>query len=461
MSKNKETPKQDVNLVYDELRGHLDYRFEYNVQWVPRKENGTVKGVDSYWMYFKERRFLRFDVYHSLSSIDAYEKTKEYLLWITEKQYSMTPFIGYLTTDGGVELFLYRKGPSMSPVDVDHFTSLIWSFYRQDEQKTEDKERNQSLRAYLRGIHSIIQDSSNLNETQKQKLIEVFTEDSLDYSLESDLVCLKPESECDFFMCLLPKQGKCDFKSLCRYTSVNSLFRILNDRKVSMLSIVCMNDASECSYVRDYLKERDCNVLDNTWVENNRFFIVSCSDIKESDDLMMWNMYGGKAEGVCVEYGFDHKNLDEKNGFVLARISYGDTKNKHASLDFIVEILKSIIGGKRFSLQLLGTWQHFFKAYEYHKENEIRLLYEASTGQDTKWILTGDNIMTPIQEFSLLDESVSGGIPSFPLKMTRIIIGPKTKNKEALLSQVQAMLYFHKSQDSNCDVIPSTIDSFR
>lgn len=458
---SKKTPKQDVSFVYDELRKHLDYRFENNIQWVPRKENGTIKGVESYWMYFRERRFLRFDIYHSLSSEEAYAKTNKYLLWITEKHYSMTPFVGYLTKDGGVELFLYRKGPSMSPIDVDHFVSLIWSFYRQDELKEGSKERNRSLRSYLQGIHKIINDSSSLNDTQKQKLFEVFTEDSLNYSLESDIVCLKAESECKFFQSLLPKQGECDFKSLCRYTSVNSLFRILNERKVSMLSIVCMNDASECSYVRDYLKERECNDLDNTWIENNRFFIVSCSDIKESDDLMMWNMYGGKAEGVCIEYAFDSKALDDKTGFALARISYGEAKNKHASLDFIVEILKSSVDGKKFTLQLLGTWQHFFKAYEYHKENEIRLLFEATPNQDTKWILTTDNIMTPIHEFSLHDDNIPRGLPYFPLKMTKIIIGPKAKNQDALLSQVQAMLYLHKCQDSNCDVVPSTIDSFR
>ena len=208
-------------------------------------------------------------------------------------------------------------------------------------------------------------------------------------------------------------------------------------------------------------KKRECNDLDNTWIEDNRFFIVSCSDIKESDDLMMWNMYGGNAEGVCIEYAFDSNAFDDKTGFALARISYGEAKNKHASLDFIVEILKSSVDGKKFALQLLGTWQHFFKAYEYHKENEIRLLFEATPNQDTKWILTTDNIMTPIHEFSLHDDNIPRGLPYFPLKMTKIIIGPKAKNRDALLSQVQAMLYLHKCQDSNCDVVPSTIDSFR
>ena len=450
---SKKTPKQDVSFVYDELRKHLDYRFENNIQWVPRKDNGTIKGVESYWMYFRERRFLRFDIYHSLSSKEAYEKTNKYLLWITEK--------GYLTKDGGVELFLYRKGPSMSSIDVDRFVSLIWSFYRQDELNGGSKERNRSLRSYLQGIHRIINDSSHLNDNQKHKLLEVFTEDSLDYSMESDIVCLKTDYECKFFKSLLPKQGELDFKSLCRYTSVNSLFRILNERKVSMLSIVCMNDASECSYVRDYLKKRECNDLDNTWIEDNRFFIVSCSDIKESDDLMMWNMYGGNAEGVCIEYAFDSNAFDDKTGFALARISYGEAKDKHSSLDFIVEILKSSIGGKKFTLQLLGTWQHFFKAYEYHKENEIRLLFEASTNQDTKWILTADYIMTPILEFSILDDIVPGDLPAFPLKMTKIIVGPKAKNQDTLLSQVLAMLKIHKCQNSDCSVVLSAIDSFR
>lgn len=459
MSKKK-TPPKDIAYQFDELQNHLDYRFEHNVQWVPRKENGTVKGVEAYWLYFKERRFLRFDIYHNLSSKEASDKTKEYLFWITEMKYSMTPFIGYLTKDGGVELFLYRKGPSLTTIDVNHFVTLIWSFYRQDELKTRDEEKNRALREYITGVHAFIQESSCLNNDQKQKLTQVFTEDSLDYSIESDVVYLKSEFEREFFKSLLPLQGERNFKTLCRYTSVNSLFRILNERKVSMLSIVCMNDASECSYVKDYLKEKGCDIPENTWMENNRFYIVSCSDIKESDDLMMWNMYGGKAEGVCIEYCYDSNALDDVS-FVLARISYGETKDQHRVLDFIADILKASINDKRLSLQLLGTWQHFFKAHEYHKENEIRLLYEESTSQDTKWILTGDNIMTPIQDFVLREENVTDSAPIFPLKMTKIIIGPKAKNKEALLSQVQAMLSIHKCQDTDCCVVPSIIDSFR
>ena len=34
---SKKTPKQDVSFVYDELRKHLDYRFENNIQWVLEK----------------------------------------------------------------------------------------------------------------------------------------------------------------------------------------------------------------------------------------------------------------------------------------------------------------------------------------------------------------------------------------------------------------------------------------
>ena len=459
MSKKK-TPKKDIALQLDELHNYLDYRFEHNVQWVPRKESGTVYGVESYWMYFKERRFLRFDIYHNLSSKEAYDKTQKYLLWITEMQYSMTPFIGYLTKDGGVELFLYRKGPTLTTIDVDHFAMLICSFYRQDKMKTESEERNEALRNYINDIHTFIQDSTSLDDDQKQKLKQVFSVDSLDYSMESDIVYLNSESEREFFKSLLPLQGERNFETLCRYTSVNSLFRILHERKVSMLSIVCMNDASECSYVKDYLKNKGCDLPENTWMENNRFYIVSCSDIKESDDLMMWNMYGGKAEGVCIEYSYDSHVLDDVS-FVLARISYGEAKDKHPVLDFVADILKASINGKKLSLQLLGTWQHFFKAYEYHKENEIRLLYEESTSQDTKWILTEDNIMTPIQEFVLREENATDSDPIFPLKMTKIIIGPKAKNQEALLSQVQAMLSIHKCQDIDCCVVRSTIDSFR
>lgn len=461
MSKKKisSIPKKDVSLINSEFQKELNYLLEENVQWIPRKDNGTNKDVESYWMYFKDRRFLRFDIYHSLSSEEAYGKTKEYLYWITEKQYSMTPFLGYITKDSGVELFLYRRGPSVSPIDIQHFASLIWSFYRQTENAL-IKKRNRSLKEYVDGLHTIIRDSPNLLLEQKQKLMEVFSMDSLDFSEESDIVSLKPAFERELYKSLLPQQGEQNFSSLCRYTSVNSLFRILSERKISMLSIVCMNDTSECSYVKDYLSRRGCNVLENTWKENNRYYIISCTDINEADDLMMWNMYGGKAEGVCITYSFDPNTISVETGFSLARISYGEDKDKHAALDFIVEILLSSVSGKKLSLQLLDTWQHFFKSHEYHKENEIRLLFESDADHGTKWLMTNDNLLTPMQEFSISAKR-NVGLPSFPLQMRSIIIGPKCKNAETLLSQLQAMLAIHESQDVDCFVLPSTIDSFR
>lgn len=69
--------------------------------------------------------------------------------------------------------------------------------------------------------------------------------------------------------------------------------------------------------------------------------------------------------------------------------------------------------------------------------------------------------MTPVLEFSILDENAHGDLPAFPLKMTKIIVGPKAKNQDTLLSQVLAMLKIHKYQNSDCSVVLSAIDSFR
>ena len=87
-------------------------------------------------------------------------------------------------------------------------------------------------------------------------------------------------------------------------------------------------------------------------------------------------------------------------------------------------------------------------------------MFESDADHGTKWLMTNDNLLTPMQEFSISAKR-NVGLPSFPLQMRSIIIGPKCKNAETLLSQLQAMLAIHESQDVDCFVLPSTIDSFR
>lgn len=447
MQLEKRTNVQDG---FDNWIIELDNHTQGNAQFLSRNENGKEDGVDSYWIYYKERRFARFDVYFDLTNEEAYHKTKEYLDFVTAKHYSMTPFIGYFTADGEFKIYLYRKGPNITEVGFNGLIDLMQKFYEQDKKNETDGNQE-----YVNNLHEII-DTSELSESKKEQVKRTISLDTLEFSEEHDSIRMKPSSENQFYTALLQKEGDDKIQTICRYTSVNSLFRILNDRKTSMLSIVCMNDASEGHYAQNYLIDRGCRFEQNTWKENNRFFIQSCSEEKELDDLFMWTMYGDDAKGVCVQYEIDRDLLRKTPSLYMARISYAQENKSHPELDVIASILTK----STLELPNLPTWLHFFKSFEYHKENEIRLLYENNIDDTTKWVITGDGIMSPLKEFSI-NEDKEDTFDVFPFIMKTIIVGPKTPNREAVISQIEAMINLHKSQNQDCFVRPSKIKSYR
>lgn len=223
-----------------------------------------------------------------------------------------------------------------------------------------------------------------------------------------------------------------DESCLCRYTSLNGLFRTLKDKKQSMCCLVSMNDASETNYVESYLGINNEEIPYNPQTEN-RFFILSLLSEEKEDDLTMWRLYGNDATGVCIEYTTDIDMLLSTDKLVLLKINYGRDKNHHPALDFLKRLLNVEIEGKKFKLRRLNEWKHFFKSYEYKDEDEIRYLYKSEKKEtEIEWILTnGYSIITPIKLFDFND---------FPLKITSIILGPNCPNKETNKIQIEQMI---------------------
>lgn len=62
----------------------------------------------------------------------------------------------------------------------------------------------------------------------------------------------KEEVEDELFGCFLQKYTG---DKVCRYTSLASLFRTINEGKQSMCCIIGMNDNSECTYADDYIRK--------------------------------------------------------------------------------------------------------------------------------------------------------------------------------------------------------------
>lgn len=246
--------------------------------------------------------------------------------------------------------------------------------------------------------------------------------------------------------------------ALCRYTTLNTLYRILSDKKASMCSITCMNDKSECYYVDKYLNE-DYNIqisqLGNEEVtELNQYFILSCSVCQLQDSLFMWRMYGDEAKGVCIKYKID-RNL-VKGKFLLARVSYSHDDGTHPELDFIREIAQLTIRGRRFKLRALPLWKHFFKPYTYKEEQEVRLLFHEENMKAYKWIKTSDNIVCPVVEFDI------SGSRTFPLVMNGIILGPKFPESDTNASQLRLFKAAQSiEEDGDKSVSFSKINNYR
>ncbi len=234
--------------------------------------------------------------------------------------------------------------------------------------------------------------------------------------------------------------NRCCGDIVCRYTSLQSLFLMLDNKTYRMQGLVGMNDISEVDYVDEY-----CGLKSNQNDANN-IFISSCSPSTLEDNLTMWRLYGDEARGVCLVFKV---SKDISDGFTFREVEYID----NVGSDFRLEIVKRLIS-YGFLFYKINKWKHFFKAAEYKIEDEIRLLFER-TSKDLKWNKTDKNgIINPSVDFEL-DET-------FPLQLTKIILGPKCPEKYVNIEQVRALIK-DKNLVNSSDIVVTTssIDNYR
>ena len=245
-----------------------------------------------------------------------------------------------------------------------------------DGGKTTAKTQNVEWNEFKTQCLNILE-NKNINDDKKNELRSFFSKSNVSILNEQNSFLFKKEKDEDtFFQILLGNYTK---DKLCRYTTVSSFFRTCNDKEQSMCCIVCMNDRSEVNYVAKKLNI----VVDSN--EINKCFIFSCCDENRCNDFTMFRLYADDAKGVCLEYSID-KNLLQNSRFVLAPISYAlDKEQTHPELDFVCDMVKEKIHGKRLDLRRLSVWSHFFKPFEYRDEQEVRLLFFQEKN-DSKWI---------------------------------------------------------------------------
>lgn len=300
-----------------------------------------------------------------------------------------------------------------------------------------------------------------LNEKQISQseinALEVLKNSKLNYDYITGVCTLEYDDENHFFKNLLNPYVK-DY--ICRYTTYESLERILRDKKQSVCSIVCMNDETECYYADEYLSHQNsesASQLLANYKELNSCQISSCTDISKADQLSMWRMYGDDAKGVCLIFKID-KDILAKSDFLLYSVDYATSDGEHSALRLISSLLDMDINNHPLKFKLWRIWKHFFKPSYYMDECEVRLLYFKKPKDSLKWIKTCDSkILAPIIEFSIEKNK-----NEFPLILSKIILGPKFPEANTNSVQIQ---YFMEDQDvereAQCPIIQSIIRGYR
>ncbi|MGG5207693.1 DUF2971 domain-containing protein [Chryseobacterium sp. MIQD13] len=255
--------------------------------------------------------------------------------------------------------------------------------------------------------------------------------------------------------------GEFKESKICRYTSLRTIFDMLNYLSFRMNGLVGMNDKSEANYVENYLnRNNDTITIERPLIKehhktisalNNRY-ITSCSKIDRKDDLTLWRLYGDDAAGVCLEFNVKKNNLNKY--VLLQKVKYADKNGNHKELDFLKQIKTDVekLTGFKFEFRKLGYWKHFFKAYDYAVEEEIRLLIIDNVSLNklkTDWVMTySHSIFNPYIDFSLNSKD-------FPIQLKTILLGPKCPEQETNFVQIEEMIRRKKriiitdSKDSN------------
>lgn len=248
-------------------------------------------------------------------------------------------------------------------------------------------------------------------------------------------------------------------KKVCRYTSMDSFFQLIERGSQNMCSFVSMNDPNEGRYAESWMSWKMVNWRDEPKIDlENRYYLLSCSKSEMIDDLTMWRLYGDDAQGVCIVYDIQ-KELNKDWYFYIAPVNYGLSDGSHPQLELINSLqTEPVEKGWHFCLTGWGYWKYFFKAYHYSVEKEIRLVCvscnEEADGYRQWYKDRSNGIFSHMVQFP-----ITMGSKSFPLTISKIILGPKSPCTRTNMEQIKLMM---EDKGFLCDdVCLSSISNYR
>ena len=340
----------------------------------------------------------------------------------------------FILTDGQQAVVAKAsENPIMHTSFVISLSRLHSQFVSQPPQPLQDKEAKQLLTSAINNVRI-----SKDNKTKKEQLlafVDTLTEKDFVFT-NSEICYLNEKKESQFFQLLVGTY----WGSIVRFSSARRLYALLENGKMDMCSLVCMNDPSEQNYADRYIG------LPEVMVASRDSFIISACAAERENDLTLWRLYGDDAKGICIKFDLWSESDLEKHGFYLGRVSYGSTKSAHYELE-IISTIYAAFGEKgwKFIFQNWDIWKHFFKTHSYAIEDEIRLIYIPEKRLATKWHIDPipeskwfkDDRTGIYSEMKLFDLTTNSG---FPLRLSKIILGTKFPYPDENVKQFTARL---------------------
>lgn len=394
-----------------------DINRDYNTSLTQDRSVGSSmnKFVPDYLIRKDGESFLIIEYKSQLSSLSESLFTKGLSEWGT---------YGILTD--GKAFKVYGRKSCSEITECDDLKSAIKYLLTNAEEVKIPKDSNNLVCDFIISLANKHLKSKCLNNVKK--LVEGWRKTSEQFfEIERESFVLTEEAEQSLFRALLGRANH----QLCRFTSFRSLFRMLNNKKIYLNNIMNMNDKIEGAYFDNYASKSDTK--NETFANKMEYFIMSCSDAKKVEDFDMWRLYGDDTKGCCMV--FSHRKKDSSD-FKIFPVNYAQKEGTHPEVDFINDLVtKKLAEGGKIVIKNLNEWKLFFKPYEYHNENEVRVLH--GFGKDA---IQFEEEYFINEQYGIASKSLAYDFSDFPLKLEGIILGSGVPEKEANMAMLEELL---------------------
>ncbi|WP_445454295.1 DUF2971 domain-containing protein [Flavobacterium sp. 25HG05S-40] len=374
----------------------------------------------------------------------------------------------YILITNGLHLLAYDRQKEYT-ISKDYNFELLLDLFA---KKLDSSETDELKSKYAHALFSFLAEFNPTTSVYKRSVDKSFDFsvetilDNIDFDIDKSVISFKSQNkkanqvEAKIFDYLLPdiernKNGK--KKSIYRYTTLETLYKIIDNRKYRINGIRGMNDPSDGIFIDKIMTPYSDFEDENTVKDLNKKFVSSCS--LSSDDLTMWRLYGDNSKGVCIELELTESEI--ASSFYIKEIIY-----VHNQYNEVIQLFKSVFEyfidkGITFKFKWFDAFKLFFKSDDYKVEKEVRLLFVNDDNYERKWMIASPfGILNPYVEFDILvtDENEQYKPNSnLPFRIKQIILGPNCPFKVKNIGQIKDLL--NEKQFHNVTVIPSKIKS--